>query len=437
MGSKQQNDLRKILNELKVSTDKGVTYKLLLKIRMNFISKSDDIQLFVEQGENFKFFFLSSSDLILNFGFFEGGVQILMNHLKRPHENILDVVLSALGNVCMYKEGAVKGLENNILSSLNSILSSVSSKSIKLRCVRLLGNLAQHMKQTSAHSEASFKIMLNNLCNEFDEILGSEAIHENIAYIAMLIRTVRNLWKNRQASNTFIMRGVIKKVMIILFNCFEHPNIASADDESIVKLGDTVILKRGTSPDRIVTREKFLTLIRDIDNHKNSDIIGYEPVRDPTSVSLHECHVIDKKEVKALLSGILKLLEVATHNATISIATQILSCPSSNQCFVSLLNTDDISLVLKIISSLVEFQIVKQVMTTLDVVTHVSNFALHKTCTERDLCHSIKILCSLTVDACNRGKLRRSGIFSKLISICNESVSDEETEMVNFCVVFT
>lgn len=57
MGSKQQNDLRKILNELKVSTDKGVTYKVLLKIRMNFISKSDDIQLFVEQGENFEFFY--------------------------------------------------------------------------------------------------------------------------------------------------------------------------------------------------------------------------------------------------------------------------------------------------------------------------------------------------------------------------------------------
>lgn len=331
----------------------------------------------------------------------------------------------------MYKEGAVKGLENNILPSLNSILSSVSSKSIKLRCVRLLGNLAQHMKETTAHTETSFKIMLNNVCNEFDEILGSESIEENFNYITMLIRTVRNLWKNRQASNTFTMRGVIKNVMIILHSCFKQPNVASLNEPtSVIRLGDTVILKRGTSPDRVVTREKFLTLIHDIDNHKNSDIIGYEPVRDPTSISLHECQVIEKKDVKALLSGILKLLDVATSNANISIVTQILSCPSTNQCFVSLINTNDISVVLKIIAALVTFQITKQVMTTLDVATHVASFAMSDKCSGKDLCNSVKILCNLAVDACNRGKLRRSGVFSTLIKICIESTNEEETEMV-------
>lgn len=332
----------------------------------------------------------------------------------------------------MYKEGAVKGLESNIISSLNSILSSVTSKSIKLRCVRLLGNLAQFMKQTTIHTETSFKIMLNNLCNEFDEILGSESIDENLNYIAMLIRTVRNLWKNRQASNTFIMRGVIKKVMIIFWSCFDHPNVPSLEEPtSVVRLGDTVILKRGTSPDRVVTREKFLTLIHDIDNHKNSDIIGYEPVSDPTSVHLHDCQIKDTKDVKNLLSGILKFLEIVTKHTSISIATQILSCPLSNQCFVSLINTEDISVVLKIIASLVNFQITKQVMTTLDVVTHVSNFATSERCSNKDLYNSIKILCSLTVDACNRGKLRRSGVFSTLINICNESTNEEETEMVS------
>lgn len=367
---------------------------------------------------------------------FTEGVKILIKHLNRPIESILDVVLSVLGNVCMYKEGAVKGIESNILPSLNSILSSVSSKSIKLRCVRLLGNLAQYMKQTTVHTETSFKIMLNNLCNEFDEILGSESIDENLNYIAMLIRTVRNLWKNRQANNTFIMRGVIKKVMIILWSCFEHSNVSSVDEPtSVVRLGDTVILKRGSSPDRIVTREKFLTLIHDIDNHKNSDIIGYEPVRDPTSVNLHDCQVKDTKDVKTLLSGILKLLDIATNHPSISIATQVLSYPSANQCFVSLINTDDISVVLKIIASLVTFRIAKQVMTTLDVVTHVSNFAMSETCSSKDLCNSIKILCSLTVDACNRGKLRRSGIFSTLIKICNESTNEEETEMVSLDLI--
>ncbi|XP_063708376.1 uncharacterized protein LOC134837001 [Culicoides brevitarsis] len=409
METKQPYDLRKILNELKVCTDKRIAYKLLLKVRLDFIGKSEDIQKFIELG----------------------GVPILIHHLKKPIESILDIALSALGNVCMYREGGISALENNVLSSLNSILSSVTSKSIKLRCVRLLGNLATHMSKTTAHSETSFKIMLNNLCNEFEEILGSESIDENMTYIAMLIRAVRNLWKNRQASNTFIMRGVIKKVMIILWCCFEHPSTcANEETSSAAPLGETVILKRGTSPDRIVTREKFLTLINDIDNHKNSDIIGYEPVRAATSVNLHECQLKDKKDAKTLLSGILKILEVATSHTNISIVTQILSCPSSNQCFVSLINSDDISVVLKIIASLVTFQIAKQILTTLDVVTHVSSYAMSERCTQKDLFNSIKILCNLTVDACNRGKLRRSGVFSKLVKICNESTNEEEKEMI-------
>uniref|UniRef100_A0A336M6F0 CSON010826 protein n=1 Tax=Culicoides sonorensis TaxID=179676 RepID=A0A336M6F0_CULSO len=408
MGSKQHNDLKKAISDLKCCTDKGTVCKLLIKIRVSLAS-SDDIKKFVEYG----------------------GVPLLIHYLKKPYETILDVALSALGNVCMYQEGALKALDNNIIPSLNSILSSVSSKSIKLRCVRLLGNLGQHMKQTTVHMEASFKIMLNNLCNEFDELLGSETIQENIGYVTMLIRTVRIMWKNRQASNTFMMRGIIKKVMIVLYTCFEHPNLPVLEEPSnSIRLGETVILKRGTSPDRIVTREKFLTLIRDIDNHKNSDIIGYEPVRDASSENIHECQLIDKKEVKALLTGILKLLEVATNNTNISIVTQVLSCPPANQCFSSLLQTEDISIVLKIMASLVTFQISKQVLTTLDVVTKVSNLAMNQNCSEQDLCNSIKILCNLTVDACNRGKLRRIGIFPTLIKICNESTSDEETEMI-------
>lgn len=52
MGTKQQHDLRKILNELKVCVDRVTTYKLLLKVRMDYIGKSDDIQKFVELGKN-------------------------------------------------------------------------------------------------------------------------------------------------------------------------------------------------------------------------------------------------------------------------------------------------------------------------------------------------------------------------------------------------
>lgn len=48
-----------------------------------------------------------------------------------------------------------------------------------------------------------------------------------------------------------------------------------------------------------------------------------------------------------------------------------------------------------------------------------------------DLTYCIKILCSLTEDACNRGKLRRSGVFRILIKICKSSKNEEELQMVS------
>lgn len=53
MGSKHQHDLGKILSNLKDCTDKETAYKLLLKIRMECIGKSDDIYKLVELGKRF------------------------------------------------------------------------------------------------------------------------------------------------------------------------------------------------------------------------------------------------------------------------------------------------------------------------------------------------------------------------------------------------
>lgn len=64
MSSKQQHDLRKILNDLEGCVDKGLTYKLLLKVRVDHISKSDDIQKFVELGEKI---FLNHFWSLINF----------------------------------------------------------------------------------------------------------------------------------------------------------------------------------------------------------------------------------------------------------------------------------------------------------------------------------------------------------------------------------
>lgn len=189
------------------------------------------------------------------------------------------------------------------------------------------------MNNSNALSEAVFRTMVSNICNEFDEIMLMENVEINLTMIGMLIRVVRVLWRNKQAANTFILRGIIKKTMVVFSKCFQLPTVQEDDLFPNEIIGDTVILKRGMSPDRIVTKEKFLIMVNDIENNK-SDIIGYEPVRDPASTNIQECTLVDKKETRSLLDGILKLLELVSTKSNIPIVTQVKLLLTSSLIFI-------------------------------------------------------------------------------------------------------
>jgi armadillo repeat-containing protein 5 len=80
-----EETLRKLLDNCKKSLDKRQIYKNLVEIRAN-VKNDTQIELF------------NKTD----------GVRMCVDLIKKPHEQILEVALSILGNCCTKKEGCEK-----------------------------------------------------------------------------------------------------------------------------------------------------------------------------------------------------------------------------------------------------------------------------------------------------------------------------------------
>lgn len=74
--------VRNILTVLKTSTDKNVVIKGLVKLRTDVVKDHDGIVLFR----------------------LAGGVSPMVRFLNKPHEKILEIALSILGNCCTDEE---------------------------------------------------------------------------------------------------------------------------------------------------------------------------------------------------------------------------------------------------------------------------------------------------------------------------------------------
>lgn len=73
-----------LLDEVRKSPDKGTVYRRLVRVRTEVINTEAGTQHFVALD----------------------GVRLLVGLLAKPHEKVLEVVLSILGNCCMRKECA-------------------------------------------------------------------------------------------------------------------------------------------------------------------------------------------------------------------------------------------------------------------------------------------------------------------------------------------
>lgn len=77
-----QNMVENLLGVIKSSSDKSVIIRALIKLRTNVVKDKDGVALFRKAG----------------------GVYPMVRFLNKPHEKILEIVLSILGNCCTEKD---------------------------------------------------------------------------------------------------------------------------------------------------------------------------------------------------------------------------------------------------------------------------------------------------------------------------------------------
>lgn len=252
--------------------------------------------------------------------------------------------------------------------------------------------------------------------------------------LTMAIRAIRLLWNSKRFRFEILSFGSIYKIMVILFRLLKNDGerIAEPEPESNV-----VILKRQHEPDRTISKEKLSSMIEKMEQHDVE--INYEILKVVTRKD--ELFVLPtEKENLELISGILKCLLPISATLLSQVARSVYADGFGLSCLIFL--ADDSSkfraMALKIISNLSSNTSAQEYLAiNNDLVTNIASLLLNSEELERPLDVSeqkfcINILCLSSENACNRGKLRRSGVFKSLLSIANTTTCDKELALLIF-----
>lgn len=221
--------------------------------------------------------------------------------------------------------------------------------------------------------------------------------------------------------------------MVILYKMLKNNNEKS---EETKEESNFVILKRDNEPDRAISKEKLINILEKMDKHEVE--INYEiskPEKKDETFSMPT-----EKESLDLVSGILKCLLTITAMSSSQVARSVYADGFGISCLMFLAGETNKyrAMSLKIISNLSSNTLAQEYLAiNNDLVTDISNLLLNSEQLERPLDISeqkycINILCLSSENACNRGKLRRSGVFKSLISIANTTTCDKELALLIF-----
>lgn len=221
--------------------------------------------------------------------------------------------------------------------------------------------------------------------------------------------------------------------MMILYKLLENNSEKSEESKEESKF---VILKREHEPDRAISIEKLNNIIEKME--RNDVEINYEiskPERKDETFSMPA-----EKESLDLVSGILKCLLSITTLSSSQVARSVYADGFGISClmFLAAESNKYRSMSLKIISNLSSNTLAQEYLAiNNDLVTNISNLLLNSDQLEKPLDVSeqkycINILCLSSENACNRGKLRRSGVFKSFLSIANSTNCDKELSLLIF-----
>lgn len=353
-------------------------------------------------------------------------VQLLIT--PKQNEKVLEVILSILGNCTYNKQNcSMEAYKENIIDHLIRIINESDNNNIQSRGCRLLGNLAQFEVIAVSLQKSGIALCLSNCLVE----------DVNEPTLIMCLRAIRLMWSSKKFRFEILSFGSIYKIMIILGQMLKNKDQIEAPAE-IESSSNVVILKRLNVPDRTISKEKLSNMIGKME--QDDVAINYERVY-KIEVTSPEFIMPEKKDpVFDLISGILKCLLPITATILPQVARSIFSESRGLSYFIFLADESSPfrAVALKILSNLSSNQYAQEFLSNNELVPMVANLIINSSImkpllesNEERCC--LTILCLSSENACNRGKLRRSGVFKNMLVKAQTTKSPRELGMVSDC----
>lgn len=286
----------------------------------------------------------------------------------------------------------------------------------------MIGNLAQYEKIAIALQTKGIALSTSNCLSE----------DANVFVLTMAVRAIRLMWNSKKFRYEIISFGSIFKIMVNLFKILQN-NDRTEDSE---QESNIVILKRHNEPDRVISKLKLNNIIEKMEKHEVE--INFEITKPDKKDDSFE--MPSEKENLELISGILKCLLTITASSIPQVARSVYADGFGISCLMFLAGETSRfrSMALKIISNLSSNTSAQEYLgINNDLVSNISSLLLDSEKLQKPLDINekrscINILCLSSENACNRGKLRRSGVFKSLLSIANSSKCDKELALLIF-----
>ncbi|XP_013100078.1 uncharacterized protein LOC106082233 [Stomoxys calcitrans] len=395
-----------ILAVIKASTDKSVIVKGLTKLRTDVVKDKNGILLFREAG----------------------GVAPMVRFLSKPHEQILEVALSIMGNCCTDELSCKEALENKIFIPLATILKSIPNPLIQCRACRLLGNLAKvdANQLLSTHCPA----IAQALCRIIEDA-------SDVQTRMMAFRACRFLLANTQFMKHFLQSSGLTILLRILSATMKNE---SNDAEEKLLTDAQAPLKVGLK--RNQHREKYFEEVARNLEGVRSDIFDHEVLKNSTRNS--NAYIIpEERAALDLVCEILKCLLVISELQMSNVVWESLNRANCTLAPIVYFITDEKknkhrSAALKILSNLSKNQGAFYILSSADSILAACELLVaDEDLSESERRHCIHIISILSTDACNRSKIRRSGALRKFIAMIKDTGPPaEKASILNVLINF-
>ncbi|CRL07043.1 CLUMA_CG020017, isoform A [Clunio marinus] len=400
-----------LIKRLDLENDKHL-YNQLYKIRSEYIKNTEGINKFTQLGGITKII--------------ESLAAKVDNEASESGDKIIEVILSILGNcTCNSEESANQAFDAKIIEHVMTILDNANSPSIVSKACRLIGNLAQFQKIAIELQSRGIALMISNCLSE----------DADLSVLTMAIRAIRLLWNSKRFRHEILSFGSIYKIIVIFYKMLKNNNNANEQQPEVDS--EVVILRRQHEPDRTISKEKLQSLIERMEKHEVE--VSYE-ITKPERKSNVSFIMPSEKANLELVSGIIKCLLTITATSSAQVAKSVFADGFGISCllFTSNETSKFRAMSLKIISNMSSNTFAQEYLgINNDLVSDVSSLLLNSDNLEKPLDHSekrfcINILCMSSENACNRGKLRRSGVFKSLLSVANATECEKELVLLIF-----